>query len=232
MPAVWGLNLALAVVFSELARVPAGALRRGAYVALGLGLATALASSLGKQDRLVQRTELLWQVLARVEQDAPAGVCIGWLSCQASSTLKRASTLHGTCREEVMGPNLKVPLTTRTAPNAACRAGARRCRARVVRQAPPAAARAARRSVEHRRVVHDELLGWHTPPLLLPLGPAARNRRGSLNAYHAAPFSYMMRPGSRRQGCQLWLRGGSGQLAWPSVIVDFGFPCRSWYCSC
>jgi hypothetical protein len=80
MPAVWGLDLLLAVLFSLLAGGGAVRLRRAAYVALGCGLLAVLAANVGKQDKLKSRWTLLWQVLERVEREAPPGARIGWLT--------------------------------------------------------------------------------------------------------------------------------------------------------
>jgi hypothetical protein len=79
IPAVWGADLLLAVLLSELAAVPLPGWRRAAYVALGCGLAAVAVANLGKQDKFAARSALLWQVVERVERQAPHGACVAWI---------------------------------------------------------------------------------------------------------------------------------------------------------
>jgi hypothetical protein len=111
MPAAWGIDLALAVLFSELARAAAGWKRPAAALALGCGLAAALLANFGKQDKFIQRVALLWQTLARVERDAPANACIGWLS---STALDAEEGIHFAWHLKHRGrrPDLKLRLFT------------------------------------------------------------------------------------------------------------------------
>ncbi len=91
MPAVWGLDLLLAVLLSELLVLPRSAPRRAALVALGCGLAVVLVANLGKQEKFRKRSDLLWQALEQVEREAPPGACVAW---QSSPTFDRSEGIH------------------------------------------------------------------------------------------------------------------------------------------
>ena len=45
------------------------------WAALGVGLIVVLASNVGKQQKFASRARLLWDVLERVEKQAPPGAC-------------------------------------------------------------------------------------------------------------------------------------------------------------
>jgi hypothetical protein len=78
MPAVWGIDLAIAVLLTNLSVVPR-VWRRAAYAALACGLAVVMVQNLGKQRKFAARSKLLWSALECVEQQAPVGACLGWL---------------------------------------------------------------------------------------------------------------------------------------------------------
>src|SRR5579885_303829 len=80
MPAVWGVDLLIAVLLSELATAPAVWLRRAAWAAIGCGLVAAAAANVGRQEKFARRADLLWQTLEHVEQTAPPGACVAWQS--------------------------------------------------------------------------------------------------------------------------------------------------------
>jgi hypothetical protein len=80
IPAVWGLDLLLAALLSELAGVPRAGWRRLAYAGLGGGLLGVLVLCLGAQQRFAARADLLWQALEYVEREAPPGACVGWIA--------------------------------------------------------------------------------------------------------------------------------------------------------
>lgn len=80
MPAVWGLDLALAAVLSGFAALPITAGRRVVWAALLVGLVCVSASSVGKQMKFAARARLLWDTLEWVEQNAPPNARVAWLS--------------------------------------------------------------------------------------------------------------------------------------------------------
>jgi hypothetical protein len=80
MPAVWGADVLIAVLLSELAEVRWPGWRRAAFAAFGCGLAAVAVANVGKQEKFAARADVLWQTLERVAQEAPPGACIAWQS--------------------------------------------------------------------------------------------------------------------------------------------------------
>jgi hypothetical protein len=78
MPAVWGLDVVLAVLVTGLTELPATRWRKAAWAALLIGLAGAGAAGLGKQGKFAARSRLLWQALETVERQAPPGARVAW----------------------------------------------------------------------------------------------------------------------------------------------------------
>jgi hypothetical protein len=79
MPAVWGLDLALAVFLSVLAALPSGRWTRASWVTLTVGLLCVMTASFGKQQKFAARTSLLWQALEWVERQVPANTSVAWI---------------------------------------------------------------------------------------------------------------------------------------------------------
>jgi hypothetical protein len=80
MPAVWGLDLTLAVLFSLLCAAPRSFWKGAAFLALGAGLVVVAVMSVGKQEKFAARARVLWQALEWVEREAPADARVGWVS--------------------------------------------------------------------------------------------------------------------------------------------------------
>jgi hypothetical protein len=78
MPAVWGLDLIIAVVLSGLPGLRTTRRGRVACAALVVGLMGVLVSNLGKQQKFAARSRLLWDVLESVEQQAPPDAHVAW----------------------------------------------------------------------------------------------------------------------------------------------------------
>jgi hypothetical protein len=79
MPAVWGVDLGIAVLLHELAGVRLPVWRRTAYAALGCGLIAVAAATVGKEEKLASRSAMLWNVLEYVAKEAPPGACVAWV---------------------------------------------------------------------------------------------------------------------------------------------------------
>jgi hypothetical protein len=79
MPAVWGLDILLALLLAALLRQPANLLRSAALVAVGLGLALLLVANVTRQERAASRARMLWAVERHLESTAPPGATIGWV---------------------------------------------------------------------------------------------------------------------------------------------------------
>jgi hypothetical protein len=80
MPAVWGLDLAVAVLLSGLADLRPSIWTRIAWGALALGLAGVMVASVGKQQKFAARARLLWETLEYVERQAPPNARVAWIS--------------------------------------------------------------------------------------------------------------------------------------------------------
>ncbi len=80
MPAVWGLDLALAALLSRLADVPSAAWRRTAWAGLAGGLAAVALANVGRQEKFAARAALLWETLEEVERSAAPDERIAWYS--------------------------------------------------------------------------------------------------------------------------------------------------------
>jgi hypothetical protein len=80
MPAVWGLDLMLAVLLSGLTRLRPSNWTRVAWGALGVGLVAVLVASVGKQQKFAARAHLLWEALEYVERQAPPNARVAWIS--------------------------------------------------------------------------------------------------------------------------------------------------------
>jgi hypothetical protein len=80
MPAVWGADVLIAALLSELAEVRWAIWRRAAFAAFGCGLVAVAVANLGKQQKFAARADLLWQTLERVAWDVPPGACVAWQS--------------------------------------------------------------------------------------------------------------------------------------------------------
>lgn len=78
MPGVWGLDLLLAALLTELAEVPAARWRRLAQLGIAGGLLAVLVANVGRQQKFAARADLLWQALEYVEREAPLGTCLAW----------------------------------------------------------------------------------------------------------------------------------------------------------
>ncbi len=78
IPAAWGLDICVAVMLSMLVALPKSRLRRVAFAVLGCGLVAVMAMNLAKQSKLGARSELLWQVVAFMENELPPGTRVIW----------------------------------------------------------------------------------------------------------------------------------------------------------
>lgn len=91
MPAAWGLDLLIGVLLSELFRLGWTPMKRLAVTGLAAGLAAVVAANIGKQEKFAARARLLWNMLEWVEQHAPPGATIAWVS---GERLNREEGVH------------------------------------------------------------------------------------------------------------------------------------------
>lgn len=80
MPAVWGLDLALAGLLAALGRVELAVSRRLAAAGVVGGLIVVACANLGRQAKVAARIDVLWQALEHVERSAGDAARIAWVS--------------------------------------------------------------------------------------------------------------------------------------------------------
>jgi hypothetical protein len=78
MPAVWGLDIILASLLSDLATVPLVRWRRAAWIGLVAGLAVVAGTSVGRQEKFAARASVLWDALEYVESTAGPAERVAW----------------------------------------------------------------------------------------------------------------------------------------------------------
>ncbi len=94
MPAVWGADVLLAVLLTHFLRSPFCWPKVVAWAAVGVGLAAVLAAGIGRQEKLAARSQMLWQLLAVVERDAPPGAVAEWVSGGTDGELNAEEGIH------------------------------------------------------------------------------------------------------------------------------------------
>ncbi|MEX2213261.1 MAG: hypothetical protein WD768_03985 [Phycisphaeraceae bacterium] len=80
IPAVWGAYLTIAVFLATVIRLKASRATQVAWIALIGGLIAIAIASIGKQEKLIARANMLWQAVEWVEKNVPADTAIAWLS--------------------------------------------------------------------------------------------------------------------------------------------------------
>jgi hypothetical protein len=85
MPAVWGLDIALAATLSCLLTAPVAAWRRLALGVLLVGLVGVALANVGRQEKFAARAAMLWQIVEHVQEHAPPNLCLGWVCTSDTS---------------------------------------------------------------------------------------------------------------------------------------------------
>ena len=80
MPAVWGLDVLVALLLTALVAVPLTAWKKAAFAGVCTGLAVVAVAGVGKQERFAARARMLWEAVHHVEATAPRDARIAWLS--------------------------------------------------------------------------------------------------------------------------------------------------------
>jgi hypothetical protein len=80
MPAVWGLDILVAVLLTALVAVPESAWRKVAWAGVCGGLAAVMVANVGRQEKFAARARLLWDAVRHVEATAPPDARIAWVS--------------------------------------------------------------------------------------------------------------------------------------------------------
>ncbi len=79
MPAVWGLDIAFALLLTGFAGIPVSAWTRAGWLGVAGGLAAMMVASVGRQEKLATRSRMLWAVLHHVEETVPFGSRVAWI---------------------------------------------------------------------------------------------------------------------------------------------------------
>lgn len=80
MPAVWGLDILLALLLTALVAVPLTAWKKAAWAGVCTGLAVVAIANLGRQEKFGARARMLWEAVHYVETTAPPDSSVAWLS--------------------------------------------------------------------------------------------------------------------------------------------------------
>lgn len=80
MPAIWGVDIALAISFTvALTRLNLWP-QRVAFAAIAIGLGVMMMANVGRQEKVAARARMLWDAIHHVEATAPPGAGIAWVS--------------------------------------------------------------------------------------------------------------------------------------------------------
>ncbi|HEX4613859.1 MAG TPA: hypothetical protein VH092_37100 [Urbifossiella sp.] len=80
MPAVWGLDILVALLLSALVAAPLTVWRKAAFAAVCAGLAVVAVAGVGKQEKFAARANMLWDAVRYVEANTPPDAKVAWLS--------------------------------------------------------------------------------------------------------------------------------------------------------
>ncbi len=80
MPAVWGLDVLLAVLLTRLIALPPSWPARVAWAGVGVGLIAVVVAGANRQEKVQARSRALWDMLEHVERTVPPGATIAWVS--------------------------------------------------------------------------------------------------------------------------------------------------------
>lgn len=78
IPAIWGIDLLLATLFSALLGCSSSRLRWIAWFSLALGLIALMLALMLKEEKAASRSRMLWAALQYIEQNAPFDARIAW----------------------------------------------------------------------------------------------------------------------------------------------------------
>jgi hypothetical protein len=79
MPGIWGVDILIGLLLTRFSiEAPSGFGKRLAWSALGAGLFLVAGANLGKQEKHMARTTMLWETLEWVERQAPSNAAIAW----------------------------------------------------------------------------------------------------------------------------------------------------------
>ncbi|MFO0804545.1 MAG: hypothetical protein U0791_15645 [Gemmataceae bacterium] len=80
MPAVWGLDILLAMLLTTLISLPASVWKKAAFAAVCAAVAVVAVSNVGRQEKFAARAKMLWEAVDYAEKNVPPGTRIAWMS--------------------------------------------------------------------------------------------------------------------------------------------------------
>jgi hypothetical protein len=80
MPAVWGWDLLVGLALTHLEALKSLSWKRASWACMALGVLVLAVANVGRQEKLMARSQLLWDNLIAVEQTIPAGATMAWIS--------------------------------------------------------------------------------------------------------------------------------------------------------
>ena len=80
MPAVWGLDIAFALLLTNFLDVPVSSWTRLGWAGLSAGMIALVVASVGRQEKVATRSRMLWAVVHHIEADVPPGARIAWIA--------------------------------------------------------------------------------------------------------------------------------------------------------
>lgn len=79
MPAIWGFDILVGVLVAGLIAVPSVWPKRVAWAGFAVGIVLLVVANVGRQEKVMARSRLFWNVLEDVEKRAPANARIAWV---------------------------------------------------------------------------------------------------------------------------------------------------------
>jgi hypothetical protein len=85
MPAVWGVDILIALALTAFAALPLAWPTRVAWAGVAVGLAAVMVANVGRQEKFAARARMLWDTLHYVEQHAPPGARVAWVGGESGA---------------------------------------------------------------------------------------------------------------------------------------------------
>lgn len=80
MPAIWGFDVLLGLALTAFVALPATWPKRVAWAGVAVGMVVLTLANVGRQEKVAARSRMLWDLVHEVEQTAPAGTRVAWVS--------------------------------------------------------------------------------------------------------------------------------------------------------
>ena len=95
MPAVWGTDILFAVLLTAFVALPLSWPKRVAWAGVAAGMAVLAVANVGRQERVMARSRVLWDAVHVVERTAPPGARVAWACGTGDSAAGRLNAEEG-----------------------------------------------------------------------------------------------------------------------------------------